>query len=619
MAEELLTGTIAAPGFSGLNTQDSSIQLDSGFALEANNCIIDKYGRIGSRKGWTPVNTTVLSPAGAVKTIFELVKSDGNVVFSAANNKIYTGTTTLTAAVNTTVTNANNTGTTAYTITADNWQIAAMPYDNSGNTSAHAIFTQAGHPLLVYHKLPTAGSGATLTVSSVNGAGNVTGITVTTGGTNWYVGEVLTVTGGSGSGARFTVTSVSGTTITGVSITSVGSGYTAGNVLTLVDTGTKHNHTGAYGFQRLADISTLPTGYSVTTFTPNCALTAFGRLWVANIEGDTQTIYFSDLQNPSEWTTGTAGSLDISTVIPTGDPIVALAQHNGFLVIFCRRHVVIYAGASNPATMTLQDIVAGVGCIARDSVVSVAGTDLLFLSATGVQSFQRIVQEKSLPFRDVSKNVRDNLIQLVKEEDTEADIKAIYYPTDAFYLLSLPSSGFTYCFDTRGVLENGASRATIWKEINPTAFYVTADRELYLGQKGYIGKYDGYEDNEQTYRMSYFTNYFDFGSSTNNKILKSISVTAIGGSYQPIAVKWGYDYSNNYSSRVIELNGVTIYEYNIAEYGIAEYSNGIALDRIKIPASGSGTILQLGFESDINGTSLSIQKIDFFLKQGKTL
>jgi hypothetical protein len=43
------------------------------------------------------------------------------------------------------------------------------------------------------------------------------------------------------------------------------------------------------------------------------------------------------------------------------------------------------------------------------------------------------------------------------------------------------------------------------------------------------------------------------------------------------------------------------------------------LDIAKIPASGSGTVLQLGFESDIDGTPLSIQKIDFFLKQGKTL
>ena len=56
MSEQLLTGSIAAPGFYGLNTQDSSVQLNSGFALEAFNCVIDKYGRIGARKGWTKVN-----------------------------------------------------------------------------------------------------------------------------------------------------------------------------------------------------------------------------------------------------------------------------------------------------------------------------------------------------------------------------------------------------------------------------------------------------------------------------------------------------------------------------------------------------------------------------------
>jgi len=33
------TGSIAAPGFLGLNTQDSSVQLSSGFALTANNCV----------------------------------------------------------------------------------------------------------------------------------------------------------------------------------------------------------------------------------------------------------------------------------------------------------------------------------------------------------------------------------------------------------------------------------------------------------------------------------------------------------------------------------------------------------------------------------------------------
>jgi hypothetical protein len=618
MAEQLVTGSIQAPGFSGLNVQDASIQLSSGYALEAFNCVIDKYGRIGARKGWTKVNTTAIASAPAVKTVFEFVKADGNVVFSAAGNKIYTGTTTLTAAVNGTVTNAAGSGTTAYTITDDNWQVASMPYDKGGNTSAHAIFAQGGHPTLVYHKLPTSGSGATLTVSSVNGSGHITGITVTNGGTNWYVGETATVTGGSGSGATFTVSTVSGTTITGVTITTVGSGYTAGNVLTLVDTSPKHSHTGSYGFQRLGDIATLPTGYSVTTFTPNCALTAYGRLWTANITADNQTVYFSDLQDPANFTTGTSGRLDISTVIPTGDGIVALAAHNGFLIIMCHRSILIYANPKDPATMTLQDVIKGVGCIARDSVVSVFGSDIMFLSETGVQSLGRLIQEKSMPLRDVSKNVRDELIINVSTE-TVANIKAVYYASDAFYLLSLPSVGFTYCFDTRSILENGAARTTIWKDINPHSFCVLENRALYIGTKGYIGNYTGYQDNENSYRWSYYTNYFDFEQPTAIKILKKIGMVVIGGSRQVIAIKWGFDYTNNYNSTTVTLKAINIAEYNIAEYGIAEYANGIALDTLKFNASGAGRVLQIGFESDINGAPLSIQKVDVAIKTGKNI
>ena len=536
MAEALITGSIQAPGFSGLNIQDASVQLTSGYALEAFNCVIDKYGRIGARKGWTKVNTTAITSSPAVKTVFEFVKSDGNVVFSCAGNKIYTGTTTLTAAVDTTVVDAAGTGTTAYTISDDNWQIAGMPYNRSGNTSSHAVFVQAGHPVLVYHKL-----------------GNAT-----------------------------------------------------------------HNHTGAYGFQRLGDVGTLPTGYSVTTFTPNCAITAYGRMWTANITGDNQTVYFSDLQDPSNFTTGTSGYLDISTVIPTGDGIVALAAHNGFLIIMCSRTILVYANPKDPATMTLQDVIKGVGCIARDSVASVFGSDIMFLSETGVQSLGRLIQEKSMPLRDVSKNVRDDLIANVATE-TLKNIKAVYYATDAFYLLSLPSVGFTYCFDTRGVLENGAARTTIWKNINPRSFCVLENRDLYVGQLGYIGKYNNYQDNSSSYRWSYYTNYFDFDQPTSIKILKKLGMVVIGGGSQVIAIKWGFDYTNNYNSSTLTLKSVTVAEYGTAEYGIAEYANGIALDPLKFNASASGKVLQIGFESDINGSPLSVQKVDVAIKTGKNI
>jgi hypothetical protein len=102
------------------------------------------------------------------------------------------------------------------------------------------------------------------------------------------------------------------------------------------------------------------------------------------------------------------------------------------------------------------------------------------------------------------------------------------------------------------------------------------------------------------------------------KILKKLGLVVIGGGTQDIVIKWGFDYTSNYNSSVISLDSiVSIYEYGTAEYGIAEYSNGIALESLKFNASGTGRVLQIGFETDIVGYPLSIQKVDVAIKTGK--
>jgi hypothetical protein len=52
MPKELITSSLVAPAFLGLNTQESSVANDPSFALEANNCVLDQYGRLGAREGW---------------------------------------------------------------------------------------------------------------------------------------------------------------------------------------------------------------------------------------------------------------------------------------------------------------------------------------------------------------------------------------------------------------------------------------------------------------------------------------------------------------------------------------------------------------------------------------
>ena len=192
-------------------------------------------------------------------------------------------------------------------------------------------------------------------------------------------------------------------------------------------------------------------------------------------------------------------------------------------------------------------------------------------------------------------------------------------PKDAFYILTLPTSKYVFCFDLRGRLQNGAARVTIWDSLEPTALHVTYTGDLLLGKEGYLGKYFGFLDDTAKYRLRYYTNYFDLGSPTTMKFLKKGNFVVVGGVGQDVALKYGFDYINSYRSITKQLRTGSVYEYNIGEYAIAEYSSGLVLEEVNSNLGGSGSIMQLGFEADINQNPLSIQKIDIYVKAGKTV
>jgi hypothetical protein len=238
------------------------------------------------------------------------------------------------------------------------------------------------------------------------------------------------------------------------------------------------------------------------------------------------------------------------------------------------------------------------------------------LSATGVRSVARTIQEKSSPLNDLSKNVRNDLIIAVNSE-TAANIKAVYSPVDAFYLITFPTLKSVYCFDTKATLQDGSYRVTTWDSIEPYSFCKKLDGTLLIGKTGYVGTYGLYQDNGVKYRFQYFTNHTDLGAPSVTSILKRLSVVVIGGSNQAVIFKWGYDFTGNYqsASAIIPTQGVAY--YGVGEYNIAEYSNGVALQTLRVYPNGSGKVIQTGYESDIDGSALSIQKIEIYAKNGK--
>ena len=515
MAQELASINLVAPAFQGINTEDSPLAQDPSFAEVADNAVIDQRGRIAARKGLSVLTTnkTVLG-SGRIRAIKEFKNDAGTTkVFSAGNNKIISGTTTLVD---------ETPG--GYTVNADNWKMV--------NFNDSIYFFQRGHAPLIYN---TVASG-------------------TSGGANSAVVALSTVHSASG-------------------------------------------------------ISSAIFGNEV--------LAAYGRLWTADFTDDKSTIYWSDLLAGYKWNGGSSGSIDIAKVWPDGyDEIVALSAHNNHLIIFGKRSVVVYSGAAAPASMTLVDTVSGVGCVDRDTVQA-TGTDVLFLSQTGLKSFGRTIQEKSMPISSLSGTItKDIITTLTAETDF---FRSVYHPEENFYLLTFSSENMTFCFDLRGTLDNGSYRATRWPETGFTSYVRQDNGTLLIGSEHGIGKYSGYQDNSDSYVFKYTSPELSFGDPAKLKFLKKLRATILGGEDSVIAVRWAYDFNSSSTVEEIMLTGPTLAEFNVAEFNEDEFTNGLFVARPSVNTSGSGGTLSINMESDIDGKELSLQEINVLALMGKTI
>ena len=505
MAQPLQSINLVAPAFKGVNTEDSPIAQDPSFADVADNAVIDKRGRIAARKGVSVITTdkTELGTDYVHKIHYFYDDAGNEEVLTAGNNKIMTGTTTLTD-----VTPAS------YTITANNWKIV--------NFNDKAYFFQRGYDPLVYD--------------------NATGL------------RTFTVANG-----------------------------------------------------------------TATDATLKCheALAAYGRLWVVDNATDTQTIYWSDLLIGTDFTGGSSGSIDVSKAWPDGyDEVRALAAHNNALIIFGKHSILVYEGASSPASMALSDTVAGVGCICRNSVQHI-GTDVLFMSNSGLRSLGRTIQEKSLPLSDLSLNVKTEIVSLI--ENRTLPTASVYSPENSFYLIVFPDQQTVYCFDLKGRLENGAYRVTRWTSVPHKSFELKTDGTLYIGTSDGIGTYSGYSDNTTSYRFRYYSPGLTFGDPSKTKLLKKLRPTIVGASGTTVFMKWAYDFATDFNTYEFSVGNQTPAYYGVDEFGIGEFTGGELTTRNPVNTTGNGSIITIGLEADINGSFLSLQEINVLALIGKTV
>jgi len=401
-----------------------------------------------------------------------------------------------------------------------------------------------------------------------------------------------------------------------------------------------------------------PATVSSGEFKPSCGVGFYGRMWVGGVEEEKDVLHYSTLLDADDFRLTTAnpasngGSFDLKNVWGKDD-IVAIAPFYGQLAVFGKNNIAIYESPDVIGSMKLNEVIRGVGCVARDSVQHI-GDDLVFLSSTGLRSLARTTEKDKVPLTDLSLNIKDTLIRNIGQS---TEVKSAYIENEGIYVMTFTASNITYVFDFKHLTPNGAPRITTWTfdlDREPSSVTYTDTYGMLVGQKdGSIATYEGYYDsdlaaNGTTYSYASYTGGFEtvwvnLGESVGASLLKRLFMVMEGGSGANLALKWYKDFSATASKTTsITLNptttgttslwGASSSLYGATNAGGAHAGGGhnatlhstastykpvYGLQEYRTPLTGSAKNLKISIDIQSNGYDASLQDLTLLHKQGK--
>ena len=567
MAQPVNQFTIRGNGFQGLNTEMSPIGSDPSYALKADNCIIDRVGRITAREAFKPD-----VPSGAfsgettditcISAYYEKADAGSYVPYPVA-----------------TVVSGSNSDQVVPVVDRLDWNgierlstrniDTSQPYEYELGAELNGVMSPCTHPAI-----DKSGLDRSLYV---------------------HFKEDLFL-------------------------------FSRGNSFL------RYNGSGGY-----EDVAYTPpktdAGNIVDKIDGDIAISAYGRLWVSGVNGDYQTIYYSSLLREDQWYDGqatpdddqnTAGIINVSEYWPVDfDQIVNIHAHNGMLIVFGRRSILVYANADkgDPAGedgIFLQDGISNVGLVQRDAICNI-GTDVMFCDDTGLRSIGRTIQEKSNPIGEPSMNVKREFMDMIKfEQDSQTlvnGIKLAYFPSKSMVVCLFSSFQTAYIFSTERPSSTGGAKVTRWTDCYWSSMYFAEDDSIgrpYLGglDNNGVCQYKGY------FGVGPFTMDFESmalgvtGSTIQTVIAKSIIYLVLSQAVPAFAkAKWGFgsylQYEYNF---IIDTKGTT--EWAIAEFGEDDFLGGEpGIWKNKVNTIGAGEFMRVGLEIEVNGSPFAIQEI----------
>jgi len=370
-------------------------------------------------------------------------------------------------------------------------------------------------------------------------------------------------------------------------------------------------------------------------FKPSCGVGFYGRMWVGGVEEEKDVLHYSALLDADDYTHSSGGgSFDLKKVWGKDD-IIAIAPFYGQLAVFGKNNIAIYESPDVVGSMKLNEVIRGVGCVARDSVQHI-GDDLVFLSSTGLRSLARTSEKDKVPLTDLSVNVKDTLIRNIGQS---TEVKSAYIENEGIYVMTFTASNITYVFDFKHLTPNQAPRITTWTfdlDREPASIAYTDTYGMLVGQKdGSIATYEGYYDSDlaadgstysyASYTGSFETTWVNLGESVGASLLKRLFMVIEGGSGANLALKWYKDFSSSPSKTTsITLNPTTtgstaLWGASTSLYGNSgvTYKPVYGLTEYRTSLTGSAKNLKISISIQSNGYDASLQDLTLLHKQGK--
>jgi hypothetical protein len=568
---------LVAPGFHGINSVQAGSLLDPSYCIQATNAIIDTSGRLAARSGIVTQTTTPIVLAQS----FTGAPATG--ALSATLTAAWTRTTgpyTFVTSTGQTIVGSFIQGNTAVTF---NTAITGSPTANI-TVSLPIVYSfeyVKGGP--TYTELVTWAGGISANLSSPL-ANNIAGTVNVTNG-QWFFGNFNNKVIGFQSGQGPIV----------------------------------WNGTGNFA-------SIVASQGSVVTGGVGC--TAFGRVW--QVASDGQTIHYSGLLDETDWGSASSGIIDMHTIWSAGtDTVTAIVAFNAALVVFGTNHIVFFTDGRgsmlglDPTQAYVFDVIGSTGAYSQWTVQQIGEGDIVFLGPNGLQSLGNLQNARSFPMSNLSKYVRDNLLQQVSQE-TQATIRSTYNNFLGQYFLSLPNSGTIWCLDIRRIYKDEVGDEcgimTNWT-MNGTAMHSTQNNLTYIARTpGTIGLYSGNSDEGTTYQFSYLSGWLNLGEQVAQKLkmLKRFESILFSGGSNTVTYNWNTDFGNNVNTATLNIAATGVPSlYGLGQYGLSQYGGGSSLTLLKYDARARGQYYQIGINAIVSNL-FSIQQIQLAVKIGRT-